>query len=151
MHFTLKNYQTLKFKNYFKNQSLFLMYHCAKLNSKEWSKTDQKLIDLKLNYCKPLNKVILKELKNSIYVNYSPIINSSLMIITFNKMPNLTKLNNTLKPFFVNVCLKLNNKFYSIQQIDKFQSLSYTKNLLKCHKGSNKFFKFSHILVRKSK
>ena len=151
MHFTLKNYQTLKFKNYFKNQSLFLMYHCAKSNLKDWSKTDQKLTQLELNYYKPLNKVTLKELKNSIYMNYSPLINSSLLLITLNNMHNLTKLNNNLKPVFVNVCLKLNNKLYSTQYLNKFQNLSYTNNLLKYYEGSNKFLKFSHIVTRKSK
>ena len=151
MYFTLKDYQTLKFKNYFKTRSLFLIYHCAKLNLKDWSKTDQKLIKLKLNYYKPLNKVTLKELKNSIYSNYSPIINSSLLFLTINSMYNLTKLNNSLKPLFINVCLKLNNKFYSTQQLDKFQNLSYTKNTLKYYKGSNRFLKLSHLLIRKSK
>ena len=151
MYFTLKSYQTLKFKNYFKNQSLFLMYHCAKLNLKDWSKIDQKLTKLELNYYKPLNKVTLKELKNSIYSNYSPIINSSLLFVTLNNMHNLIKLNNNLKPLFVNVCLKLNNKFYSIQQLNKFQNLSYNTNLLKYYKRSNKFLKFSHVMTRKSK
>lgn len=147
MDFTLKNYQVLKFKNYFKNKSLFLVFHCAKLNSKEWSETDQKLKRSKLNYYKPLNKVMLKELKSSIYINYNPIINSSLLFISLKDTHNLIKLNNNLQPLFVNVCLKLNNRLYSIQQLNKVQNLSYTKNVFKCYKRSNTFLKFSHIFV----
>jgi hypothetical protein len=155
MHFNLKSYQVFKLKNYFKNKSLFIVFHCAKLNLKEWVQIEQKLKKLKLNYYKPLNKVTLKELKNSIYFNYSPIINGSVLFVSFDSsnsssdLPhNLNQLQNSLKSVFIQVSLKLNNKLYSTQQLVKFQNLSYKENIFKFHKVLNKSLKTCYVLTK---
>ena len=156
MYFNLKNYQVLKLKNYFKNKSLFVIFHCAKLNLKGWIKTEQKLKKLNLKYYKPLNKVTLKNLKNSVYSNYSSIINGFILFVSFetNKkdsnetLHNLNELEKNLKPLFINVSLKLNNKFYSPKQLEKLQSLNYKDNMFKLHKVLNKSLKTSFVLTQ---
>ena len=155
MHFTLKSYQILKLKNYFKNKSLFIVFHCAKLNLKDWMKTEQKLKKLKLSYFKPLNKITVKELKNSIYSNYSSIINGSVLFVSFEAgkdsqemVQNLNELEKSLKPLFVTVSLKLNNKLYSPQQLSKFQTFGYKENMFKFHKVLNKSLKTSYVLTK---
>ena len=157
MHFTLKSYKVFKLKNYFKTKSLFIVFHCAKLNLKEWVHIEQKLKKLKLNYYKPLNKVTVRELKNSIYCNYSSIINGSVLFVSFDitndsvfdLANDLNQLQKSLKPLFIKVSLKLNNKLYSPQQLLKFQNLSYKKNVFKFNKVLNKFLKSSYVLTSK--
>ena len=156
MHFTLKSYQVFKLKNYFRIKSLFIVFHCAKLNLKEWVHIEQKLKKLKLSYYKPLNKVMVKELKSSLHSNYSSIINGSVLFVSFDTssgsfsdlVTDLNHLQKSLKPLFIKVSLKLNNKLYSPQQLLKFQTLVYKENVFKSYKVLNKFLKFSYLLTK---
>ena len=158
MHITFKSYQTVKFKNDFVKKSLLIIFHCAKLNFKKWMLMEQKLKKLKLNSYKPLNKMALKELKNSIYFNYSSVIKGFILLVSFknsnkNKSDNLVALDlnniqSSLKPLFVQVSLKLNNKLYSFQQAKKCQKLFYKENIFKLHKVLNKSSKMSYMLIK---
>lgn len=155
MQFTLKSYQILKLKNYFKNKSLFIVFHCAKLNLKEWVQVEQKLKTLQLNYYKPLNKVTLIELKNSKYLNYNSLINGFVLFVSFNGnkfssdlTQDLQQFQTRLKPLFITLSLKLNDKVYSPQQLNNFKKLSYKENMFKFCRTLNSSLKTSYVLTK---
>ena len=150
MDFTHKRYQVLRLKKLFKKNSLLLIIHCSKLNFKKWMLLEQKFKKLKLNYYKPLNKVIFKEFKNSIYYNHLPIVNSFILLVNFsdkNNNFNLNHIEKVLKPLFVITSVKLNHKLYSIQQFKQYQNISYKKNIFKLNKVLNKFLKISYLII----
>ena len=147
MYFTLKNYQVLKLKNYFKSKSLFIVLHCAKLNLKDWIYIEQKLKELKVSYYKPLNKIVLKELKNSVYINYSFVINGFFLFISFDNSKKMFDIVNKLNLLFVIICFKLTNKLYSPKQLNKFQFLFFKENVIKFYKILHKSIKSSYILI----
>lgn len=157
MYFTLKRYQVFKLENYFKTKSLFIVFHCVKLNLTQWVHIEQKLKKLKLSYYKPSNKITVRELKNSIYCNYSFIINGLVLFVSFDTtagsfldlLSDLNQLQKSLKPLFIKVSLKLNDRLYSPQQLSKCQNLIYMKNIFKFNKTLNHFLKSSYVLTSK--
>lgn len=157
MHFTLKSYQVLKLKNYFKNKSLFIVFHCAKLNLKEWVQIEQKLKILKLKYYKPLNKITLNELEKSVYNNYKFIMNGFVLFLNykstncFDLAYNLNQLQVNLNPLLTQVSLKLNSTFYSPKQLVKLQKISYKDNTLQLCKMLSQSLKMSYMLTKSVK
>lgn len=152
MDFNSKNYQIKKLKNYFKNNSLFLLFHSAKLNSTKWIIIEQNLKKLKLNYYKPLNKTTIKSFKDSIYNNFSSSIAGFVLFVHPNcKEPklNLKSLINGLKPSFTFFSLKLNNKIYSPSQLKGLQNLSYKQSMFNFHKVLDRQLKTTYILTNK--
>lgn len=147
MYFNFKKYQTLKFKNYFKNKSLFIFFHCVPLNSKEWVKIEQQFKKFNITYYTPLNKNI-KELKTSIFSNYSFLMNGKLLFINFKKN-NINELAYFNNSFFVVLCFKINNKIYFSRS--KFPKLSYKKNIEKYHQVCHNLLKVSYKLTQQSK
>lgn len=154
MHLTLKSYQVLKLKNYFKNKSLFIVFHCAKLNLKEWVQIEQKLKLLNLKYYKPLNKITINELEKSIHCNYKFMMNGFVVFLSYNCIShcdiayNLNYIQVSLKPLLIQVSLKLNNKIYSSKQLVKFQKISYKDNVLQLCKVLNQSLKMSYVLTK---
>lgn len=154
MDFNLKSYQVLKLKNHFKNKSLFIVFYCAKLNLKEWVQIEQKFKMLKLKYYKPLNKITVNELKRSIYCNYTFMINSVVLFLSYNCVSSfeliydLNVIQTNLKPLLIKVSLKLNNTFYSSKQLIKFQKLSYKHNALIFFKVLNQSLKIGYVLTK---
>ena len=153
MHFTLKNYQKLKLKNYFKNNSLFIFLNTSKLKTKEWVKVEQKFKKLGFKYYKLLNKITLKELENSIFVNHSSLINSSVLVINFENQSseklsaNFKKFKHYFKNSFILISLKLNNKIYISKQVSNLQELSYKKNIFMLDRTLIRLIKSSYVLV----
>nr|QXV92930.1 putative protein orf157 [Nitzschia anatoliensis] len=154
MDFNFKTYQVVKLKKYFKNNSLFLLFHSNKLNITKWTLTEQNLKKLKLSYYKPLNKTIKKTLKNSIYKNFDSNVVGFILFInsqyktTLLNLPFITK---NLKPSFILISLKLNNKIYSTAQIKGLNELSYKKNMFTFYKVLDKQLKTSYVLTNKRK
>jgi len=150
MDFNLKNYQIIKLKKYFKNTGFFLLFHSVKLDLIKWAIREQNLKKLKLNYYKPLNKIWITTFKNSIYKNFSSSIGGFILIINPNY--KLTELNlqstiKNLKPWFILISVKLNNKIYSFSQLKGMQSLSYKKNIFNLYKTFDKQLKMSYVLT----
>jgi hypothetical protein len=151
MHFNLKSYQVLRLKNYVKNKSLFIVFHCAKLNLKEWVQIEQKLKILKVKYYKPLNKITRNELDKSIYCNYKFMMHGFILFLSLNcsnLIYNLHDIQISLKPLLIKVSVKLNNKFYSPTQLFKFQKISYTNNILQFYIVLNRSFKITYLLTK---
>lgn len=154
MDFNYKTYQTRRSKEYFKNKSFFLLYHSASLNLTRWTRTEQNLKKLKLNYYKPLNKTTVKIFKDSIYKNFSSNIAGFILFLSPNSKKiklNLSTLTKSLKSSFNLVLVKLNNKVYSTTQLKGLGSLSYNKNVFNLYKILDKQLKTSYILTNKKK
>lgn len=152
MKLNFKNYKLIKLKNYLRKSSLFFLFDSIKLNKKKWTLNEQNLKNLKLTYYKPTNKITIKTFIHSIYKNFSfNIIGFLFFINSCNKrtelvLPFITK---TLKPSFILISIKLNNKFYSVAQIKRLNSLSYNKNVFCLCQIFNKQLKMNYFLINK--
>ena len=82
MKFNLKKYQIFKLKIYLKEKD-FLIFHCAKLNLKQWIIIEQQLKKLNLKYYKPLNGISLKILNTSTHKYFSHLINGPVLFIEY--------------------------------------------------------------------
>lgn len=152
MDFKFKAYQRIKLKKYFKNNSLFLLFHSVKLNLTKWMSVEQNLKKLELNFYKPLNKTTAKTFKSSIYKTFSSNIVGFILFINPSSKRievNLSSILKTLKSSFTLVSIKLNNKIYSIAQIKGLNDLSYKKSAFNLYKVLDKQLKTSYILTNK--
>jgi hypothetical protein len=154
MDFNLKNYQIVKLKKYFKNTDFFFLFHSAKLNLTRWTNTEQNLKKLKLSYYKPLNRTTVKTFKSSIYKNFSSSIEGFILLINSNYKKTELELQSVvknLKPSFVLIGVKLNNKIYSTSQLKGMKDLSYKKTAFHLHKALDKYIKTSYVLTSTKK
>ena len=130
MKFTLKKYQIFKLKTYFKEKD-FLIFHCAKLNLKQWMVMEQQLKKLKLKYYKPFNGVSLKIFNNSTHKNFSYLISGPILIVEYNSklaISDLFIILKMLEPDFVLLSIKLNNNIYTSSSVEKLKTLNYKSN-----------------------
>lgn len=151
MYFNLKNYQVFKVKQYLKNFSFVFFYNIAKLKSKEWLKTEQNLKILKLNYYKVLNGTTIKILNNSSFKNFNKTISGVvLFVVPKFKLTqiNIENFKKQLKPLFVILNIKLNNKIYTEAQIKNVKSFSYKQNVFNFCKSLDKHLKTTHKLTQ---
>lgn len=152
MDFNLKDYQIFKLKKYFKNNSFFFLFQSAKLNLHQWIAIEQELKKLKLNYYKVLNGTTLKTFEKSIYKHSSPLITNLVIFIDSKHKTtefDLERLKKDLKPSFLLISLKLNNKIYSPAQLKGVKSLSYKKNMFNLHRSLDQHLKTSYRLINK--
>jgi hypothetical protein len=128
------------------------LFHSAKLNLTKWTNTEQNLKKLKLNYYKPLNGTTFKTFKTSIYQNFSSVVGGFIIFINTNYKTtelDLSSVIKSMKPFFVLISVKLNNKIYSPAQLKGMKNLSYNKNMFNFHKSLDKHLKTSYMLTNK--
>ena len=154
MDFNFKTYQIIKLKKYFKKNGLFFLFHSIKSDSTKWTRIEQNLKKLKLDYYKPLNKTTVKALKNSVYKNFNSSIAGFILFVNsryktaYLNLPSIVK---NLKPSFTLVSLKLNNKIYSTAQLKGLEDLSYNKSVFMLYKVLDKQLKTSYVLTNKKK
>lgn len=151
MDFNFKTYKLIKLKKYFSKNSLFFLFDSVKLNKKNWTFNEQNLKKLKLRYYKPLNKITIKTFKSSIYKNFYFNLIGFIFFINPCYKKNELKLFSIikfLKPSFILISVKLNNKIYSIAQIKRLDNLSYHKNVFSLYRIFNKQLKISYILTK---
>ena len=152
MDFNSKSYQIFKLKKYIKKNEIFFLFHCAKLDSVKWTKTEQSLKKLNLEYYKPLNKVASKTLKTSIFNNLDSSMGGFLLFVNpidKKSVIDLSTITKSLKPSFVLIGVKLNNKIYSKAQLKNLNLFSYNKNMFELHKTLDKYLKSTYRLTNK--
>lgn len=150
MDFDFKSYQIIRCKKYFKRVGCFLILHSSKYDSSKWMRTEQELKKLRLTYYKPLNKAIVWSLNSSIYKNFGSVFSSFVLLISFTYKTtnqNFQQILKELKPAFVIVGLKLNNRIYSPAQLKGFKEFSYKKNMFNLHRVLDKSLKTSYTLT----
>lgn len=132
MKLNSKIYKINKTKNLTKTNSLFFIYNGINQKATDWINTEQKLMNINFKYYKIFNKIALKTFDNSILKNSKFTINS----ITFFIKPSLKDIilkkhiliNNFESLLFKLLAIKLNNKIYSIKQLNKTYSMIYKNN-----------------------
>jgi hypothetical protein len=132
MKLNSKIYKINKTKNLTKTNSLFFIYNGINQKATDWINVEQKLININFKYYKVFNKVALKTFENSIFKNSKFTINSTTFFIkpSLNDI-NLKKhilINNFESLLFKLLAIKLNNKIYSIKQLNKTYSMTYKNN-----------------------
>ena len=135
MDFNNKNSETLKTKKCFK-QPVTVMGNLSKIKSSDWVFLEQNLKKLKLNSNKILNVSSSKLFKKSTFTLFNPIINSMTVLLTpkyKTSIINLNLIKNQLEPLFLLLAVKINNKIYSIKQIETLKAFNYKKTVYKCY------------------
>ena len=146
MKFTVKTYKHLTIKTYFKKFRFFFLYNT--IIQKNNFKIIQELKKQELKYCKLYNTLTILIMQNSIYRNYTSLINGLIMIVLPKTSMNL----NTLVQFndiITLVAIKVNNFLYSSKQINliiKFEYLKDSLCLIKTVKHSLRVLKFSNLI-----
>ena len=154
MDFNFKTYQVVKLKKYFKKNGLFFLFNSTKLNLTKWTITEQIFKKLKLSYYKSLNKTTIRTLKSSIFKSFHSNIAGFLLFINSRYKTtalNISSIVRSLKPSFILISVKLNNKVYSTVQIKGLNELSYQKTMFTLYKVLDKQLKTSYVLTNKKK
>lgn len=154
MNKNFKIYKLCKIKTFIKKHPLILISHTLNLNSYNWLKIEQKLINSNLKYYKIKNTVTRQALTNSIFLNILPALNGSLCLIypknkkKFDEnFQALIEINKTMPVF----ALKLNKKIYSKNQLSNVSTLSYEKNIKILNKTLKNFIKTPYYKLKISK
>jgi hypothetical protein len=151
VRFSVKTYKHLALKTYFKKFRFFFLYNT--IVQKNNFKIPQELKNLELKHCKLYNTLTIIIMQNSIYRNYTSLINGLVMIVIPKNTMNL----NTLAQFNDTVTLvgvKINNKIYSINQLNlviKFKYMKDSLDFIKTVKLSLRVLKFSNLILYDSK
>ena len=154
MKFTAKNYKINKAKNYIKTSNILFFFNGVNKNSNDWIHTEQNLKKINFQYYKVFNKTTKKTFSDSIYNKANNTING---ITYFIKPETTTKnlLKNTIVKdlkllLFILLAVKLNNKLYSANQLNKNNSFNYVDNkLLKYQFGIVHLKRFNSLNLSK--
>jgi|MDSX01.1.fsa_nt_gb hypothetical protein len=134
MKFNLKDYKVYKIRQYFKTNKFFIFYHGVSLSAKNWIKIEQDLSKAKLNYYRSYNSLTKNVIADSIFKNLIQLINGPLFFITLNQKESagqtLKKLIEINKLLSV-LCARLNNKIYSLRQLQNVSTLNYVTSIVK--------------------
>lgn len=147
----LKKYQTIKINSHVKTNTFLFFFLSNKSKNINWKKNEQMLKKLKLTYYKTINKIVLKELKNSIYKNFTPLISGVILLVTTHskQFEKFEQIKNTLQKDFSLVSLKLNNKIYSVNEVNQISRFSYNKSLFIFYQSLEKYSKINFIFCNK--
>lgn len=130
MKFNSKRYQIFKLKTYLKEKD-FLIFHCAKLNIKQWIIIEQHLKKLKLKYYKPLNGVSLKILNKSTYRYFNHLLSGPVLFVEYDSKVLNFDFSIILKKLdseFILLAVKINNNIYMTPYLRKLKTLNYKSN-----------------------
>jgi len=129
MKLLLKDYKTIKTKNFIKNSSFFIIFNGVNPHTSSRILTEQELKKLELSSYKLYNKTSKILIRVSIYKVIEPAINGiTFLIKPFEKNKELSKqqITNNLKSLlFIMLVIKLNNKIYSARQFKHVNTLYY--------------------------
>ena len=152
MKFELKSYKLQKTKNYYKKTPMFFVFNVSNLDSKSWLKIEQVLYDHNLKYYKVYNTLSKKFLEKSIFKNTATLINSSVCFVHFDKTKNISidiqKIIN-LSSLMSFLSLRVNNKVYSPQQLNRVSSTNYNKNVKVLNNSLKKLLKIPYYKIGK--
>jgi len=131
--FSAKNFEINKTKNYIKTNNILFLTDGVNKNSNDWIYTEQTLKKINLKYRKVFNKTTRKALNGSVFQRTHNNVNGITFFIKpgVNEKKSLLK-NNIVKDLklllFILLAIKLNNKAYSTNQLNKSNSLNYINN-----------------------
>ena len=131
MDFNLKKYRILKVKKQLKNSELIFFFNSSKIKANQWINKEKQIKTLKLKYYQIFNKTTVKTINKSIYTNqiFCGIV---LFIEPSYKSTKieLKIIKKNLEPLFILLFMKLNNKIYTVSQIQNLKTFSYKQSVL---------------------
>lgn len=134
MEFIAKNYKINKAKNYIKTNNILFFFNGVNKDSNDWIHTEQSLEKKNFKYYKVFNKTTKKTLNNSVFDKASNTANGLTFLIKPEiKTKNLFKstiVKDLKLLLFILLAIKLNNKLYSANQLNKTTSFHYIDNKL---------------------
>lgn len=135
MKLELNSYKYDKIKTILKKKSFFFFFHSNNFTLKNFKKLQQQLKKKNLKCYKISNNILIKNLCNSKFKNFIPLVNGPIVIIYFKSNKPITK--NLLLTKILRIhsslqflCLKLNNKLYILKQIKNLKDLIYLNNAI---------------------
>lgn len=138
MDLTTKKFKIKKTERLIKKNDLFIFCNSTNKDSKECVLTEQELKKTNINYKRIFNKTSKRIVKNSIFLNSNPLINSITFLLKFlltNQKISKKLLFQKFETFiFSFLAIKINNKIYSKTQIKSLFSLNYKNNNLLFYK-----------------
>ena len=137
MNLNIKSYNATKLKKNFKNINFFVIIQSSNLSLTKSIQIKQNFKKFQFSYYKILDKTTAKNLKTSIFTNFSSIICGFILIVNINANFKKAKLNfeviaKSLKPTLSLISFKLNNKVYLIKQL-KEKNLSYKISIFRLY------------------
>lgn len=131
MELTTKEYKTLVLKRYLKNNIIFFVCG-SNSKSKDWLTIEQVIKNYNYRHYRISTKFSVKTLKYSILFNIQAVTSSNTFLMEpNNKIELKTTIFSAIKQFlFFILSIKLNNKIYSIGQINNINSFHYFNNKL---------------------
>ena len=151
MNFELKDYKLTKIKNYFLKTKLFFFFTGINLKTINWIKIEQELNKAGLEYNKIHNNLTSNFIKKSIFTNILFLINGPIILIKKKKLKKSSITNiGKINPLLCLLCIRINNKIYSVNQTKKLLSLSYSKNVLMFQKNLKFILKLPFKKLKKS-
>jgi len=151
MDFNLKTYKHFKIKYYFKTTNCFFFFHGTSLNSENWIKIEQILVNHKLKYFRILNKLMINTLKNSIFKNLIVLIHGPIILLNSNNANLTLKELENINPLISLLGFRINNNVYSKKQIKNLKNLSYLENISVFHNSMKTFTKMSYYTFKSKK
>ena len=131
MKFDLKIYKNRKIKDNFKTTSLFIFYHTTSLNVTNWLKIDQDLFKIKLSYYRFYTNLANNAIKNSIFKGLIKLLSGPVLFVKIKKELNFPlKSFTNINPFLTFLCIRLNNRVYSLSQLKKFKNFNFFQNMI---------------------
>ena len=151
MKIKTKNHKLEKIKYYYKTKKLLFLFDSYNSNTKEWLNIEQKIKKSNFKYYKILNTITKNFLKKTIFTNFEPTILGSLKLTFLKNNKGTINLPQIKKKVFTNFKLykiKLNNKFYSQNQIKNMKVLNYKTNMYSFNQNLKSFLKLTTLKFR---
>jgi ribosomal protein L10 len=152
MKLELKGYKLKKTALYFQKKPVFFLFNVTNLNSKQWLKTEQTFFHSNLKYYKVYNTLSKIFLNQSIFLQFTPIMNGNLCFLSFKddkkntiNVQELTKID----PSMAFLGIKLNKKIYSSVQLKTLPTLNYENNIQILNKSLKKLLKLPYYNLNK--
>lgn len=145
-----KKFELKKTINQIKNNQIVFFFHSTDLDSADKLKLDQNLKQKSFKLIKIKNNLFKIISKDSVFNYQRNLVNGSMCLLYRNENTFIDEqFKNILKidPNLTLVAVKLNNKVYSKNQLNKVTTINYLKNLKLFTKILNKVFKTPYRIL----
>ena len=145
-----KEFELKKTINQIKNNQIVFFFHSTDLDSADKLKLDQNLKQKNFKLIKIKNNLFKIMSKDSVFNYQRNLVNGSMCLLYQNENTSINEqFKNILKidPNLTLVAIKLNNRVYSKNQLNKVTTINYLKNLKLFAKTLNKVFKAPYTVL----
>lgn len=148
MNFDLKSYKVFKTNTFLKENKYIFIYFCSNFSFEDWIHLERNLHKNGLKYHRIFNRIMVNQLRISVFKNFSFLINGPVLLVGFksNRGDISLKQCTTLNPKLNFLGLKIGSKIYTKAQLEKsvflFKNKSkYAKVLNSVQNNHFRFYK----------